>query len=538
MKKPIAVYPFLIALYPIITLYSRNPGEIPAQDVLRPIVAAILLTGSLIALMTLAFKDILKAAFISALAIFYFSSSGHVYRIIKDYFFPISDLQFHPLLLIIEFLLIILITNKNVWNKYIYPERMKTITLYLNLVTVFILFYPAIILTNFIFSTKNDMNVPWTKLIEKQEEQQPLRVTQPLDIYYIVLDGYGRSDVLEKLYGMDNSDFLEKLKQKGFYVAEKSHSNYVQTPLSFSSFLNFAYIEFATDITGERSVNRLPLYDLIDESRAITLLGNAGYKLISTESGFQFTDLKTSDVYLSPYDSGLSTFERFFLSTTALDAVTELDNPLSRWVRNIIPIPGYSTHRENVLFSLDALTKKIPYIDGSKFVVVHIISPHPPFVLDRYGNSIKSSHPYMPGDGEAFGGSPQEYQQLYGEQVEYINARILEAIDAILENSKTPPIIIIQGDHGPGSLLRRDSIEVSCLWERSSILNAYYFPDGIIDQLYPSITPVNTFRVIFNTYFGTNYPLLPDSVYFSPQTFPYNFTEITNRADDICDNKP
>ncbi len=37
------------------------------------------------------------------------------------------------------------------------------------------------------------------------------------DIYFIVLDGYGRSDVLKEFYEYDNSDFLRGLKEKGFY---------------------------------------------------------------------------------------------------------------------------------------------------------------------------------------------------------------------------------------------------------------------------------------------------------------------------------
>jgi hypothetical protein len=538
MKKTIPVYPFLIALYPIVTLYSRNPGEIPAQVILRPIIAALLITGVFMAIMIIAFRDPLKAAFISAIVVFYFSSSGHVYRIIKSNIFPNSEFNFHPMLLIIEFLLILIIANKSIWEKYIPPMRIASITRYLNLVTILILLYPSLIIIQFMWVTRNDQDQPWTKLIEEQGTHQPLRVTESPDIYLIVLDGYGRSDVLDRLYGIDNSDFLEGLIHRGFYIAEKSHSNYVQTPLSFSSFLNFAYINFATNKTSEKSVNRLPLMDLINDSRAIESLRNSGYKLITTNSGFQFTELLKSDVYLSPFSSGLSSFERFFLSTTAMDAFSASEGPVSQWILKMIRIPGYDTHREGLLFSLDALTNQIPFLEGPKFVVVHIVSPHPPFVFDRNGNSIKSNRPYMPGDGEAFGGSPKEYQQLYGQQVEYINSRILQAIDSILKNSKSPPIIILQGDHGPGSLLRRDSIEVSCLWERSSILNAYYFPDGNFDQLYPSITPVNTFRVIFNSYFDTNYPILPDRVYFSPQAYPYNFTDISTQADDICENDP
>jgi hypothetical protein len=64
----------------------------------------------------------------------------------------------------------------------------------------------------------------------------------PPDIYYIILDGYGRSDVLKK-YGYDNSDFLNSLRDLGFYVADCAQSNYAQTKLSLTSSLNFNYVD-------------------------------------------------------------------------------------------------------------------------------------------------------------------------------------------------------------------------------------------------------------------------------------------------------
>jgi hypothetical protein len=49
---------------------------------------------------------------------------------------------------------------------------------------------------------------------------------------------------------------------------------------------------------------------------------------------------------------------------------------------------------------------------------------------------------------------------------------------------------------------------------RNANLNAYYLPKGYKD-LYDSITPVNSFRIILNEYFGASYPLLPDITYES-----------------------
>jgi hypothetical protein len=78
---------------------------------------------------------------------------------------------------------------------------------------------------------------------------------------------------------------------------------------------------------------------------------------------------------------------------------------------------------------------------------------------------------------------------------------------------------VIQGDHGPAPF---DVIE-----RRMKNLNVYYFPDND-DGLYPTITPVNTFRLILDKYFGQNYPMLEDRAFFSEYDIPYNYVEVPN----------
>ena len=67
------------------------------------------------------------------------------------------------------------------------------------------------------------------------------------------------------------------------------------------------------------------------------------------------------------------------------------------------------------------------------------------------------------------------------------------------------------------------------LKESMRIFNAYYFPGGN-ERLYDSITPVNSFRIIFNSYFGADYPLLEDKNYFTNHRHPYNFVDVTDKV--------
>jgi hypothetical protein len=70
-----------------------------------------------------------------------------------------------------------------------------------------------------------------------------------------------------------------------------------------------------------------------------------------------------------------------------------------------------------------------------------------------------------------------------------------------------------------------------------SILNAYYFSDGPPRELYDSITPVNTFRVVFNHYFNANMPLLKDNCAISIFKTPYYLIDVTDKTDVIPLNK-
>ncbi len=98
------------------------------------------------------------------------------------------------------------------------------------------------------------------------------------------------------------------------------------------------------------------------------------------------------------------------------------------------------------------------------------------------------------------------------------------------------PIIIIQADHGTASGFNEHSLNnaqyvtTKMLQERMRIFNTYYLPSFEYIQLYDSITPVNTFRIIFNHYFDTNYELLNNKSYFSTSQAPFRFVDVTEKV--------
>jgi hypothetical protein len=123
--------------------------------------------------------------------------------------------------------------------------------------------------------------------------------------------------------------------------------------------------------------------------------------------------------------------------------------------------------------------------------------PHRPNIFMPDGSMNLNTDYYKKGVGE---GINRQYDiEGYINNTKFINSRLPTVIREILRNSETAPIIIIQGDHG----YQLPDI-------RFDILNAYYFPDQNYSALYPTITPVNTFRVVLNMYFDGEYPLLKD----------------------------
>jgi hypothetical protein len=170
------------------------------------------------------------------------------------------------------------------------------------------------------------------------------------------------------------------------------------------------------------------------------------------------------------------------------------------------------------------------------FTFAHLVCPHPPMIFGPHGEEIGTEHEryerFMLTNDRANGRyrKPEDFARAYKDQSIFITRRIQETIDRILAESPEPPIIIVQSDHGSELNLDMESVRNTDLHERMSILNAYYFPGGRYEGLYDSISPVNSFRVVFNTFFGAKLPLLPDRSFFSTWSDPYRFIDVTDEV--------
>lgn len=335
-------------------------------------------------------------------------------------------------------------------------ERAWSWTRFLNVVAILALVFPVFQIVSFAFQSAQVSDVVADDVFDSimLTESPPQELP---DIFYIVLDGYGRADVLQELFHHDNSEFIEFLQDNGFYVAERSYSNYGQTSLSISSSLNMAYVnDLAVRLEGG-STSREPLVEVLRHSRVREVLAEAGYQFVALSSGYNVTEFADADWYLKS-GNPLNAFETMWLTNSAAAVVIDIVSPI--W------------YRAHLLTNLELLAE-FPDTDSPRFVFAHILLPHPPFVFGPEGESLP---PKSFREGNYYDGTIEEYIEGYRGQITYLNTRLTAAIDALLSGTGAEPIIILQGDHGPGAYLNWNIMEENCFRERMSILNAYYLP--------------------------------------------------------------
>ena len=330
------------------------------------------------------------------------------------------------------------------------------------------------------------------------------------DIYYLILDGFGRPDVLQELYGLDLQPFVKALEGRGFVIPDASQSNYAQTYLSMASSLNLSYLD-GIAATMRDSSDRRALDYLIQQNALMTIAKRAGYEVVAIGSDYSASErFDVADQCLCE-QYGLSEIEVATLNLTPLRAL-----PLHRWT--------YDAHRRKFDAAFNHLQQARSQTRPN-FVFAHVLSPHPPFVFASDGTPRSSGKTFSFSDGSHFPGPRSEYIAGYRDQARFVTRRILDAIDAILQRPGPAPVIVIHGDHGPGSMWDWNDIANGNPRERLGIFSAYRFP-GDDFKPSPQITPVNALRVMANRYLGTALPTLPDASFASNWKRPYDWIRV------------
>lgn len=517
---------FFFAVYPILFFFSYNKTQLHLSVLFLPIAIASIV--SIISYLVL--KFITKSAHKTGLIIssFYllFFTYGHIAQYLK-LSFSLGSLTVGPNKLLSMIWIIILTVLGYLIMKT--DRNLSGLTVILNAVSILMV---ALLLLDIGYYEldrlmKNSVYTSANSTEHKKQETEGIpkeTSSDKPDIYYIIMDSYARSDVLQNSFSFDNHEFDEYLRSKGFVMARKSKANYQITELSIASSLNMRYLDDFNEYKLASDPRHDLLCEMIDNNDAAKFLRSKNYSIINISSGVGATDKnRYADVQID--NRGFGEFESKLMNTTPL-----MIPQIRRFLTG-------DKEASRVLDAFDSLTDT-QAIRGPKFVFAHIVCPHPPYLFDENGESIRDIN-WGAGSKDKAQKDIDSYKDVesYLGQLAFINKKLISLMEELLSGPRSP-VIILQSDHGP-AFYENDAHQSPSGWptesnleERMSILNAYYFPpSSLLDNkrdmsVWSTISPVNSLRAVFNFYFNADYEILEDRCYYFDVKHP-EFVDVT-----------
>lgn len=517
-----AFTPFLLALYAVLFLFVKNQHEYKLPVLVMPLIISLFFTLIVALAARLIFKNFAQSTVASTVIVFICLSYGRFLELGKDLSFKIESFKVESEVIVgisVAFIFVIIM-----YGVIRLKGKLTAINKILFVISLILVFFQVINIATFEAQSGRATRKEDTGVISRNTKNTD---KNDPDIYYFIFDRYAGPKSSMEQYGFDNSTFFKGLEEKGFYVSQNSSTNYPKTFLSLGSSLNMEYLDAVTEQTnGGATKDESIVTPLIENSKVMHFLKDRGYTFVNIGSWWEPTK-KNKNAEYSYYPRygeywGADEFTTGFYNTTIAQPLFKmvLRNP-----EDVSKDPHNNSHRQAALYQFKIL-KDVPKIPGPKFVFVHILLPHDPFVFDKECNPIPEVEV-----------KKHTNQVNYINQLQCVNTYINQIMDGIIKDSNTPPVIVLQSDEGPFPMNKEipekqgwGSAETTSLKEKFPILNAYHFPGKSTDALYQTITPVNSFRVLFNTYFGTEYELLPDKNYvFKDDRHYYQFTDVTDK---------
>ena len=334
------------------------------------------------------------------------------------------------------------------------------------------------------------------------------------DIYLIVLDRYAHPTVLREHCGFSDPVFEDSLRALGFSLPRAVWSNYSGTSFSLPSLLNFRLVNSVAAEVGPRARDYTLPNHLLEYNRTVAFLKAQGYRFLFLPSQWwpSTRHNRNADMELRVWrglnlgrELSRSYLWRAWHEMTVLELLRR----------------GYPSD-VSYLEGTFAVLKETATAPGPKFVFAHVLSPHPPYVFTASCGVLRP-----PADGPA-----TAERILYLDQIRCLNGLVLDFVTEVLRRSSVPPIILLQGDHGTGAMedscangvLPPDVAAKAAL----GAFGAYYLPAGGDRTLSDTVTLVNLFRSILIHYFGASLPFEADGSYLQGSG-PFVFKPVDSR---------
>lgn len=492
--RGVIFYPVLLALYPVLYLISVNQAQERLMSMGRSLLLAGLLGVGLYGLLWAVLRSAGRAALLASIWLLLFFGYGHIYNLVEGWRVAGVLLGRHTVLLAVWAFFGLLASIGLLRSRSAFTNLSRILNFVSLGLVLLLIGQIGFVQGRQALAEQQQRMQRQAQRAERLAVQQRTEKSLP-DVYYIILDGHTRSDMLRVHYQFDNAPLLQPLRQQGFYIADCARSNYTYTALSLSATLNMQYLQtLAPDLaTAEGDSWSGEDGHYLRHSLVRQKFEEMGYAYIAFESGYPAYEAQDADFFFAPPTDWrerwqtLNAFEGLVLDTTLLRAPIERNGGLTDWSGEMIS-PDEIQYRR-IHYTLDQLARLPADLPGPKFVFAHITAPHHPYVLAADGS---------------FRVWPEEQKhEGYLAAVTYLDGRIAQVVEEIRTQSDPAPIIIIQGDHGIDGQTRLE------------VLNALSLPCAGQPMLYPTLSSVNTFRVVFDACFGEQNGLLEDISYSS-----------------------
>ena len=484
MKRIFQRYPFFLIFLPlfiVLHIEKRYDHLINYQFITKEVLI-LFIAPLLVYLIALALlKQMLKANLLSFIMLFFFYFSGEVKDSLKATW-PGSTIQSHsflwPTIILIISISYFAIKRKNITSISTY--FLNSATLLFVIIDTVGLLLPS--------STRNQQNTSFNTSLCKKCERP--------DIYYIIFDSYTSGNPLRTEFEYDNSPIENFLIENGFKIIKDSRSNYNLTPFSIGSIFNMEYLNHVDTSHVLRLKDYLPAVNKVYYTGLFPAMERMGYKIYN-HSIFDFKNHPSSVPAFDIWKTK-KIYQQFNIIKKTYN---EIGWNLPSWMNlNFGKPDDYLSNRDK--HDSIALRHLLNTIQDSlvkpKFVYTHFLLPHDPYSFDSSGNKIRL--PYNL--------TREKDKHAYIQQLVYANKIMMQIVETIHSRSKGKAMIIIQGDHG-----YRNYNKLLNQYEFSN-LSTFYFPGKDYRLLNDSSSSVNTFRIMLNTFFRQNYPILPTKTYF------------------------
>jgi hypothetical protein len=503
------LYPLLFAFIPILNVISRNPGYATRSDILAvsgfAIAACTLVYGLLLVLLR-------RNTAVAALAVFLLVLG--FYAAVP---LAVAAVEAVGTLGLGLLLLLACALGAAGWWLLRHPSFLDRFSSFLALSSFFVVLWLS---TRIILDQRHaSLAIQHSSLARKLAQPIPMKPSgRPVpvapDIYLIILDEYANSSVLREQFSFDNRAFEDSLRQLGFTIPKSVRSNYTHTILSLPSLLNFSHLTELTKELGRSATDpTLPGY-LLQHNRTVTFLKGQGYTYLffpsqwwpATQHGLHAdSEFQAWHGMTLGRELSRSHFRRTLTRMT----------PLGQIFRD----PPYDA--DHVERTLEALTS-VPARPEPTFVFAHVMNPHYPYVFEA------DCRPVPPHGAK-------RKRVAYVNQLQCLNRLLLATVSALLKQSPTPPVILLQGDHGTSTLnfsWARNAAAVTPAQarERFGAFGAYYLPGGGSRLMSDSVTLVNVLQKVLGYYLGADVQPSGDELYMSIERKPYDFVQVDPRS--------